>query len=241
MKNQLIRLFTIALMVVGASGFVFGKALTDQTRSVSGFTTIASSGPFHVHVKMDGTESLKISADDAVINEIETVVENGTLRIRYKDEHRWSWHNENHNNSTIDVYVSAKALSSLINSGSGSIQVENTINATKFKAVLSGSGSITSNIKATDVDAVISGSGNIHLTGDASDASVSVSGSGSVDARELKTQTSSVSISGSGNVRINAEKELSSRIAGSGSVRYTGNAQVNTTKLGSGSVYKADK
>jgi len=241
MKNQLLKLFTVALMVVGAANFVFGQAVTDQTRNVSGFTTIASSGSFHVHVKLDGTESLKISGDNDVINDIETIVEDGTLKIRYKDDHKWNWNGDNHRNNKVEVYVSAKTLSSLINGGSGSIQVENIINAPKFKAVLSGSGSITSIIKTANLDVVISGSGSIHLTGDADDASVSVSGSGSVDAKDLKTQSASVSVSGSGNVHINAEKQLSSVISGSGSVKYTGNASVSSVKHGSGSVYKADR
>jgi hypothetical protein len=240
MKNQLAKLLTVALMVTGATNFVLGKAFTDQTRPVSGFTSIASSGSFHVYVKIDGTESLKINADDAVINEIETVVESGTLKIRYKGDHGFNWRDNNHANAKVDIYVSAKSLSSLINSGSGSIKVENTINTSNFKAVLSGSGSITTDVKAGEVQATISGSGNIHLSGNANDASISISGSGNVEAKELKTQSSSVSISGSGNVHIDAEKELSSRIVGSGSVRYSGNAAVNTTKVGSGSVYKAD-
>lgn len=236
MKSKLTLFLTIMLMVAGASQMAFAKAFADQTRSVSGFTSIASSGSFHVYVKIDGTESVKISADDAIIDKIETVVENGTLKIRFKKESGWN----DHGNKKADIYVSAKSLSSLINSGSGSIKVDGAASASTFKLVLSGSGNITTaTIKAEKIDGAISGSGNININGGSSaDAHISISGSGSFDAKGLKTESTKVSIAGSGNVYINAEKELSASLMGSGSVRYTGNAAVHTSKMGSGSVSK---
>ena len=236
MKTRLTLFLALLLMLTIASQTAFAKVTADQTRPVSGFNSIASSGSFHVYVKIDGTESLKISADDAIIDKIETVVENGTLKIRFKKEFGWN----NHGNSNADIYVTAKSLSSLVNSGSGSIKVEGAASASTFKLVLSGSGNITAaSVKAEKIDGVISGSGNINVNGgSAADAHIAISGSGSFDAKGLKTESTKVSISGSGNVYINAEKELSASLIGSGSVRYTGNASVHTSKLGSGSVSK---
>ena len=236
MKNQLTKFMAVALLLSAAAQMAFSKAFTDQNRSVSGFTAIASSGAFHVYVKIDGTESVKVSADAAIIDKIETVVEGNTLKIRYKRH----WHWTDHNNQKADIYVSAKSLSSLVNSGSGSIKVDGAINASNFKVVLSGSGSIsTGTVKASKIDGDISGSGSINLAGgSATDAHIAISGSGSFDAKGLKTESTKVSISGSGNVYIGAEKDLSASLIGSGSVRYTGNATVHTSKLGSGSVTK---
>src|SRR6185503_14125245 len=73
-----------------------------QTRSVSGFNAIASAGPFNVYVKLDGNESVKVEADADIINDIETVVEGNTLKIRFKDrEYR------HHNIHKAEVYVEA--------------------------------------------------------------------------------------------------------------------------------------
>jgi len=236
MKTKLTLFLTLVLMMASASQMAFAKAFADQTRPVSGFSSIASSGSFHVYVKIDGTESVKVSADDAIIDKIETVVENGTLKIRFKKEFGWN----DHGNKKADIYVTAKSLSSLINSGSGSLKVDGAASASTFKLVLSGSGSITAaTVKAEKIDGAISGSGNININGgSAAEAHIAISGSGSFDAKGLKTESTKVSISGSGNVYINAEKELSASLIGSGSVRYTGNASVNTSKLGSGSVSK---
>src|ERR1700757_5277772 len=86
-----------------------------QTRSVSGFSAVASSGPFNVYIKLDGNESVKVDADADVINDIETVVEGHTLEIRFKDERE----NRHRNIHKADIYVEAKSLNELLGAGSG--------------------------------------------------------------------------------------------------------------------------
>jgi hypothetical protein len=230
MKTTFIKLFVAVLILAGVT---LSASAKDETRSVSGFDAIASSGSFSVHVKIDGSETLSLSGPEDLLNQIETVVEHGTLKIKFKNEHWWS---DNHNNERVDVYVTAKKLETLINSGSGSIKVEGTCTGGEIKVVLSGSGSISTAIKGEEVNATISGSGNINLDGSVRDASVAISGSGSLYGKNLHTSTCSVAISGSGNVSIEAEKQLSASLMGSGSVRYSGSASVSTTKMGSGSV-----
>ena len=198
---------------------------------------MASAGPFDVHVNINGTESVKISAKADVINEIETVVEDGTLKIKFKHHDDW-----NHGDTgPIDVYVTAKSLSSLANAGSGSIKVEGTVTGGDVSIVLSGSGDIESSVKAGNLHASISGSGNIHLSGSADETKVNIAGSGEMKGRELKTGSASVSITGSGSAYFTAEKTVSARIVGSGNVVYSGNATVTESKtIGSGSISKAD-
>jgi len=64
-----------------------------------------------VHVKIDGTESLKISSSADVIRVIETVVENGTRKVKFKDLLK---NGEGDTNGPIDIYVTAKSLSSIV-------------------------------------------------------------------------------------------------------------------------------
>src|ERR1700710_1288894 len=109
-------LFTMLIITTTFAAF----AQKEETRNVSGFHSISSQGPFNVYVKIDGTESLKISASSDIINEIETVVENGNLKIKFK--HHDEWQHENIGN--IDVYVTAKSLSGISNAGSGKVKVD---------------------------------------------------------------------------------------------------------------------
>lgn len=210
-----------------------------QSRQVSGFTAVASGGPFNVHIKMDGMESVKVEADDNIVNEIETVVEGSTLKIRFKDR---NWSNRYNHIHKAEIYVSAKALTGLVNSGSGHMEVEGTITTSgEFKAVLSGSGSIRTSVKSGNVNAVISGSGSIKIGGNTGDAELTISGSGQIEGKDLKAESVKATITGSGNVYITAEKSVSGHITGSGSVLYSGSASVvDTRTIGSGRVSKAD-
>jgi Putative auto-transporter adhesin, head GIN domain len=208
-----------------------------QNRQVSGFNAIASSGPFNVHIKLDGTESVKVDADSNIINDIETVVDGNTLKIRFKDR---QFHHYN-NVHKAEIYVSAKSLNALTNSGSGSTNVDGVINADDFKVILSGSGSVNTSVKSGELHATISGSGSIKLNGSTGDAKIMISGSGQVEAKNLKTETANVVITGSGNVYVKAEKSVSAHITGSGNVEYSGNAAVvDSRSIGSGRVNKVD-
>src|SRR4051794_3645956 len=123
MKRIAFTLLSLVLLVA-ASFRASAQSSSAQTREVSGFNAIASGGPFNVHIKLDGTESLKIDADADIINDIETTVSNGTLKIKFKDrEYR------HHDIHKADIYVSAKSLNSLVNSGSGSMNVDGVIDA----------------------------------------------------------------------------------------------------------------
>ena len=234
--NKIFSTIFAAILIVAAT--LNASAQTEEGRQVSGFNSIASAGPFDVHVNINGTESLKIAAGADILKQIETVVEDGKLQIRFKNHHQW---NNDDDMGKIDVYVTAKSLSSLINSGSGSIKVDGAVSGENVNVVLSGSGDIESSVKSGNLHATISGSGSIKLNGSADEAKVVISGSGQMKGKELKTNSTSVVISGSGNAYFSAEKSVSAHIVGSGNVIYSGNATVTDSKtVGSGSVTKED-
>jgi len=229
--------YTIVAVLLMATATLKSSAQSSESRQVSGFDAIASAGPFDVHVNINGTESLKIEASSDIIKEIETVVEGGKLEIKFKHHNNW-----NHDHvGKIDVYITAKALSSLINSGSGSINVEGVVQGENVDVVLSGSGNIQSDVKAGNLHATISGSGEIELRGSADDTKVVISGSGEMKGRELKTSSASATITGSGSAYFSADKTVSAHIVGSGNVVYSGNATIaESHTIGSGRISKAD-
>ena len=229
--------YTIIATLLFVAGGLF-TAQAQQTRSVSGFNAIASGGPFDVHVKIDGTESLKINAPEKIINEIETVVEGETLHIKFKRRFN-NWNGEDY--GKIDIYISAKSLSALSNAGSGNIRVDGALNGGNVNISLSGSGNISTAVKTSDFHVNISGSGNVHLNGSAGESKISIAGSGELDAKSFKTESASISIAGSGSARLTAEKTIGASIVGSGSVVYSGSASITENHtIGSGSISKAN-
>ena len=231
--KKVIYVVTLALLTLAAR-----SQAQSETREVSDFSGISSSGPFNVHVDINGTESLKIEGSADVISKIETEVENGNLNIKFKKQSDHWMHN---NYGRIDIYVTAKSLSSIANAGSGSIKVEGDLRGEDVSVSLSGSGDVSAAIKSGKLQAAISGSGSIHLNGDAGEASIRISGSGSLIGKKLKTSSASVSIAGSGSAYVMAEKTISASIVGSGNVIYSGSASItNSRTIGSGRISKED-
>ncbi|GGB04207.1 head GIN domain-containing protein [Puia dinghuensis] len=226
----------LAFLALIALAGITGSALaqSEETRSVSGFNGISSGGSFAVHVKIDGTESLKIQGDKQDISEIETVVEHGILEI--KTPHDWGHF---HQRGKVDIYITAKSLSSLSLGGSGSIDVSGTVKGDNVSVSMGGSGSISADVEADNLKASVAGSGKLQIQGKAAKAKVEISGSGKISGEQLKIDAVEISIAGSGSCHLDVEKTMSAHIAGSGSVYYTGNAvTTNVTTAGSGRVTK---
>jgi hypothetical protein len=223
--------FLALVAIAGLAGKVFAQS--EETRNVSGYNGLASGGSFTIHVKIDGTESLRLKGDAEDLKKIETVVEKGILQIRLPRHHDW----DNERIGHIDVFVTAKSLSSVALGGSGSIDVEGVVKGEKVNVSMGGSGEISSAVESDALNVSIAGSGNIKLTGRTNDIKISIAGSGNLKAPDLKADVAEIGIAGSGDVRMDIEKTISAHIAGSGNITYTGNANITTiSSAGSGRV-----
>ncbi len=211
------------------------KVRPDETRKVSGFSGISSSGSYHVFITMGNAESLRLEGDADVIREIETEVENGILKIRNKKQLS-GWNRTS--GGKVNIYIYAKSLSSITLSGSGDIEVKGLVKAPNLSNTISGSGSISLNMDAENYTATISGSGEIRAKGNADNAKITVSGSGDFEGNNLRISNASAKVSGSGDISLAADKNLEAVMSGSGNIRYSGNANVKSTKSGSGNISK---
>jgi hypothetical protein len=202
---------------------------------VSNFHAIASSGSFQIVVTMGNKESLTIDADESDAERIETLVQNGTLRIRLKRDAK------NYNipfKRKVNIYITAKKLDGLALSDSGNLEVKGILNSASVNIQVSGSGSVTTNVDTQSISLAISGSGNVNISGGTGSANIAVSGSGSVNAKDLKAKNSNIKIAGSGNVVLHTEESLVANLAGSGSVKYSGSPELQVNTIGSGKVSK---
>ncbi len=205
-----------------------------QTRQLVSFKGVAVSGSLKINIKMGNTENIRLEGNAEAIAELITEVKSGILIIRPKT--KWMDWNRKFNDADVTVYINAKTLTSLTMSGSGSIDVQNTLNSGEFSATLSGSGSIKLNANVNAFTAVISGSGDMLLSGKTNDADVMINGSGSFKGESFKAETVSTKISGSGSVYITANKNINVLTVGSGTVYYKGNPVVKKKAIGSGDV-----
>jgi hypothetical protein len=201
-----------------------------ETRAVGHFNGVAMGLPGHLELRIGNTEGVTIETDDNLLPLIETVIENGTLKIRP------SRRNLNIESRRLNIVVQAKGIDNLSLGGSGSIDAD-PLRAARVHIDLGGSGSI--NIKGIESESLsvsVGGSGDLKVGGGAAPKlSVSVAGSGDVDMGRLQSIDASVNVAGSGEAKIAVRDRLNVTIAGSGDVNYYGDPKVSKTVVGSGS------
>jgi hypothetical protein len=205
--------------------------LVNEKRAVSGFNEVALDLSANLEVVQGATEGVSVEADDNIFPYIETVVENGRLRVRF------SKHISYRSNSTIKVVVNARNVEGLTVSGSGDISA-NGLKTLKLRTRISGSGNIS--IKALQVDdlsVAISGSGNFVADGAANSLEGSIAGSGDMRAAGLSAKRVKISIAGSGDATLWVRETLQVSVAGSGDIKYYGEGSLTRSSVaGSGSV-----
>lgn len=200
-----------------------------ETRTVNSFTGVSLSISADVYLTQ-GPLSVTVEAEADDLKEVITETSGNTLEIKRRPG-RWS---DMHH---VKVFVSAPDIDEITVSGSGNIEVQQSLKSNDISLAVSGSGGIKiANLHSGRVSSAISGSGSIVLSGKNDQASldVAISGSGSLKAEELAVGTAIVRITGSGSARVQVLKELETEITGSGSVLYKGNPQVDARSTGSG-------
>jgi len=212
------------------------QAAQQEERTTGSFKGVAAGGPLMIKITLGNKESVRLEGDAEAIADLVTEVKEGILTIRPKT--KWNDWSRKYRNAKVTAYISAKKLTSLTMSGSGSMEVQQAINTSELVATLSGSGSIKASANLRSFVGVISGSGSLSIQGKADDSNLTLSGSGNFSGKNFSVNDLSAQISGSASVYINAEKSIEAVISGSGNISYTGNAEIKKTIIGSGRVRK---
>lgn len=204
-----------------------------QTRTVGNFSGVSTEMSGKVNFAIGPDYKVEITAQQNIIDVLNTNIVNGVLHIDFKNSVRVREHED------LLINVTAPYADYFRLSGSGNMNVQGDINANNLKVTLSGSGNIAvQNAVITDkIDTDVSGSGNISIAdGSAVNEDVEISGSGKVEMSGVDAQNATTHTSGSGDVKLALSKNLDAHISGSGSVYYHGNPIISTHISGSGRV-----
>jgi hypothetical protein len=204
-----------------------------ESRPVTGFTSVSLAAPIKVLLTQADTDSVTLEGDEAALAALETVVENGSLKIRKRSR------STGVSVKNVKAFVTAKNIEGLSISGSGDISAP-TLRSANLKIAIGGSGDVRiGTLTSTQVTVEVGGSGDVTLGGKAETFSTSIAGSGALRAGKLESRQAKVSIAGSGDVTVWATGALDVTIAGSGDVRYYGDPAVSQKVAGVGSVRRA--
>jgi hypothetical protein len=153
-----------------------------ESREVKYFTGISVSGSMNIELDYGKGNVLTVEADDNLLPYIETVVKDGMLVIKSKDNVNLKSKNK------IVVHASATMLTELKVSGSGDINGKGDFyNDGNTSVSLSGSGNINMGVKSfSETKVYISGSGNVRLSGESTKSvEANISGSGDIDCSDF--------------------------------------------------------
>jgi len=233
MKKSLV-LLAAAIFIFSSCRKVVGEGpLVTQNRTVGNFSGVSSEMSGKVYFAIAPEYKVEITAQQNILDVLNTNVVNGILHIDFKDNVRVREHED------LLINITAPYADYFRLSGSGNMNVQGDVAANNLKVTLSGSGdiSVQNAVIADKIDADVSGSGNISIAnGSAVNEDVDISGSGKVEMAGVTAQNAVTHTSGSGDVKLALSKYLDANITGSGSVYYHGNPIISTHISGSGRV-----
>jgi hypothetical protein len=230
---------SIALILVSLTGCVKmfncidgSGNLRSEYRIVAEFDGVENETEYKVKITYDSIYSLRVDADDNLLESIITSVRGNKLII---ESSRGQCINSK-KDILIDIHI--PSLKNIVLSGSGNIDVYD-FKSPQFDATIAGSGNIEiRNLITDNIGLVISGSGSITVYGKAENGNYIIAGSGTINANEVEVKKCNVTCSGSGNIYCNVINQLNVTISGSGNVIYSGSPTITKTISGSGNVSK---
>lgn len=222
--------FTLLCMVLLGMAFSAMAQKTDkngtvatQVRPVSAFTTLKVTGSFEIILTQGTTESLRLEADEKVVDFIETKVENGVLHIQSKGIQ---------NASNLKAYVTVRQLNHLHLSGGIKLNCTNTLKTDTLNLEFAGGIKAALALKVKELNGEMAGGTDTELTGSADKVNLQMAGANNVTALELTTNYFTLEAAGVGNAKLNVAKELTVETAGIFKVAYTGSATLRHSGMG---------
>lgn len=241
MKNKII--FYLALpalmfsllscnIAIGDDGnqTIFGTGpAVEEDREVSAISRVELAMNGTLHISMGDATSLRVEAQDNLMEYIETDVRGDTLVIHTPDGVNVQ------GTRPLQYYLTVEELEGIEISSSGDIQAGD-LTSTSFSIVISSSGDVSvDRLDCSTLNVKISSSGNLGISsGQVSDQKVNMSSSGNYRARDVASTTADVDITSSGSATIWVSDRLSGRISSSGNIYYAGNPEVDIRTTSSG-------
>ena len=211
-----------------------GHVITEN-RTASGFNSIDVSGAIDVYVRQDSGTSVKVEADDNILEYIQVHSDGSTLEIYTENNIRLRPTNK------IKVYISNPEYKEIHVSGASNVRCENEITSSDALDVsLSGASTGKFELNAPKISVGLTGASNASVRGKTKDFEGSASGASEIRGFDLLSENANVDASGASHIEIFASVKIDGQASGASSVNYKGNAQSNVGKSGASSVNKKD-
>lgn len=227
---------SLLLSACGIFGFNVTRGsgtLTTQSRDVSGFDTVQINGAGELFIIQGETESLEIQAEDNIIDELTSDIQENTLVLGYRDPFS---RNTIIPTERITYTLTITELSQVTINGAANMEIDS-LETGSLTLIINGAGNISINqLLADNLSVEISGTATIEIGGQTSQQSVTIDGAGNYRADDLQTGSTTININGLGNATVWATETLNISIDGGGNLRYYGSPNVTQEINGVGDI-----
>lgn len=226
-------------MGTGFTGTVSGSGkIKAETRKLNTFDAISIDYPAEVLIVQGKSETVKLEADDNLLPQLSTKVQNGKLVITNSES---EWSKRVKSSQTVKITITVKDLHDVEFSAAGKLRIEK-LTSDSLNFDLSGAGEVKLiDLKVDDLNCSLTGAGDIKADGTANNVKVEIDGFGSFYGDDLQSLNADVTINGAGSVKLKVKTKLNAEINGAGSIGYYGNPTVDQSVNGAGSIDRLDK
>jgi hypothetical protein len=196
-----------------------GNVITKDI-AIKSFNELDASGIFNLQLSQGDKETVRIEADDNLMDLFIVENEGSTLKISMKK-------NSNFNSKKhLRVYVTFKTLKSMELSMVGGTSSDDKLKFADLKLKNQSVGSVNLNMTLQTLNLENESVGSVKLEGSAENAVVKNNSVGSINAGNFVVQKMDIENNGVGSATVNAEKELKYSDSFLGKVSNRGNATV---------------
>jgi len=207
--------------------------LISDTRQVSDFNEIRLDGAGRLFITQGTDESLEIEAEDNIIDQLTSEVQENTLILGYKDE---PWSTTVIPTNGITYTLTVKDLTGITINGAGDLELD-PLETPSLDVEINGAGQMDIDaLEAESLSVHIAGTSTISIAGKVSSQDIIIDGAGNYQAGDLETDTTSIEINGIGNATVWAMDTLEINIDGGGTVNYYGTPSVTQDINGLGDI-----
>jgi hypothetical protein len=209
-----------------------GNVVTEE-RHVSGFSGLSVSTGVDVYIAPGDEGTLKVVADENILEVLKTEVTGNTLKIYFSESVCGT--------KSRKVYIRYSNLNSITVSSAGDVKGEGILITDKLDIELSSAGRLELHVEAEKIFIDISSSGKAFLSGRAGYLEAGLSSAGNLNAFELEAETGDVTVSSAGNAKVFITGEASFESSSAGDIIYRGEPEIRKMSSSSaGSIRKSN-
>ncbi|MCF6180836.1 head GIN domain-containing protein [Lutibacter sp.] len=223
-------IITTSCFMDGIMGIKGNRNVISESRNISSkFNEIDIQQGINLFLTQGNSTTLKVEADENIMDLLITKVENNQLKIYFKKNV--------YKAKARNVYLTTNEISSIEASSGSSVKTENTWQIPSLKINTSSGSSVKIHVKADDISSSSSSGSTLRIYGKTNKFSAKASSGSSINANKLMSMDVLAKASSGANVTVNVSGKLTAKASSGGSVDYEGNpTEINKDTSSGGNV-----